>query len=345
MIKDCFILGTRPEIIKMAPVIKQFKRDEILLVHTGQHVELAQQAYDAFEIVPDIVLSLSKDWDLTMKMSNLTLQISSTLERYKDLQTVWVHGDTLSAFVGAICAFHLEIDIAHVEAGLRTYDLKNPFPEEAYRQMIDRLAKYKFAPTKQSITNLISEYLTFDEPTGNTVVDALEMIKPKLKGAPIPGEYILVTMHRRESFGENMRQAFEAIKELSKHIKIVFPAHPNPKVRKMLDDVGIQYIEPVDYITFLEYLKYCKFVITDSGGTQEEAPSFNKKTVVLRTATERTEAVDAGISIIISKFDKNHILDIIRRFVNVNIPFPQNPFGDGHAAERIKKMYDREKDK
>jgi UDP-N-acetylglucosamine 2-epimerase (non-hydrolysing) len=285
-------------------------------------------------------------------MSNMIMQISSTLERYKDLETVWVHGDTLSAFVGAICAFHAEINIAHVEAGLRTHDLTNPFPEEAYRQMIDRIAKYKFAPTPASIDNLYKENLVdtawYDSSrcgTGNTVVDALEMIKPKLKGSNMTEQYVLVTMHRRESFGEKMRTALEAIKEISTEIKVVFPAHPNPLVRNMLKEVGIEYIEPVDYVTFLELLNDCEYVITDSGGTQEEAPSFGKRTIVLRTATERTEAVDAGISVIISKFDKDEILKIVTEFIHKPVKFDKNPFGDGHAAEYIKKMYDKEKSK
>lgn len=345
MKKEVFIVGTRPEIIKVAPILLKLDRSEYVLIHTGQHCELAQEAFNVFNIVPDINFNLMSP---NQSLAELTAKcyacfVSYFKEHSHEIARVWVHGDTASALVGAQVAKLYGLRVVHIEAGLRSWNMQNPWPEEMFRMQIDSIADVLLAPTTLAKTNL--RYLCFEnyseldkviDETGNTVVDALEIVKTKLpEKNPFSEKFVLVTIHRRESFGPKMINIFKALKILSTDIKIVFPAHPNPNVRKALDEVGLEYVEPMSYIDFLTHMKFCEYIITDSGGLQEEAPSFQKKTIVLRTTTERVEALEAGISILISNFDINTIISTVKEFAANNVEIRSNPFGSGHAADYI----------
>lgn len=341
MKKEVFIVGTRPEIIKMAPILKKMKKDDYLLIHTGQHSTLANEAFETFEIIPDHDLKLMSNNQslvgfIRKGFNALSLQIES-IRNAHEITHIWVQGDTATAYLGSLIAELNSIPVVHVEAGLRTFDKKAPFPEEMFRTAIDSTADILFTPTeetKQHLKNVTGQVYV----TGNTIVDALEMMKPLLmKESPFNEPYVLATIHRRESFGDKLIEIFTALKELSSSIKIVIPAHPNPNVREALKKVGLDYIEPLSYIQFLSYLKFCEYVITDSGGVQEEAPSFQKKTIVLREKTERTEAITAGMSVLIPELKKEKILMTIKGFINdkKKIDFSKNPFGDGTSANKM----------
>jgi len=332
--KECFILGTRPTIIKFAPIIKKM---DAFVIHTGQHKELADEMYKIFDIVPDIDLELMTE---NQSLPELTSRCITALDKvFKENQfdRIWVHGDTASCMAGALVAYMNRIPLVHNEAGLRSYDKNNPFPEEMFRTIIDSLSDIMFAPTIRAVENLKKEnvkgkvYLV-----GNTIVDALTMIKPRLpKERPIKEKYILATVHRRESFGTDILNIFEALKEISKTTRLILPAHPNPNVQEAIKKVGLDVVKPMNYIDFLWHLRDCEYVISDSGGIQEESPSFGKKIVVLRKTTERQEIIESGYGILIEKMEKKYILDKIEEFSKKNIIIDRNPFGDGKASERI----------
>ena len=335
--KDIFIMGTRPEIIKMASIILKIDQSERIILHTGQHKELAEEAFKTFGISPDIKLDLmTENQDVMLFVSKCLESISNLQLTADDISRIWVQGDTATAFAGALTGKFLKIPVVHVEAGLRTHDMLNPWPEEMFRTEIDNISDILLAPTetsKRNLKNIPSEKIFV---TGNTIVDALESIKEKLPtDSPYEESYVLATIHRRESFGDRMIEIFEALKELSKKIKVVIPAHPNPNVRKALKQVGLDYIKPLSYHDFLHHLKFCEYVITDSGGVQEEAPSFQKRTVVLREKTERVEAITAELSVLVNQLTKENILQTIKDFTSRPVGFTSNPFGDGHASDRI----------
>lgn len=345
MKKEIFIVGTRPDIIKVAPILLKLDKSEYTLVHTGQHRELAIEAFAAFGLIPDISFDLmEKDQTLAEFTARCYEKLTQFFKYSADIVNhVWVHGDTSTALVGAQVAKLFGFRVIHIEAGLRSFDMTNPWPEEMFRVQIDTIADVLLTPTLRAKHDLIYTQFEFYpanqkliEMTGNTIVDALEIIKPQLPDkSPYDVPFVLATIHRRESFGQKMIEIFKALKELSKTIKVVIPAHMNPNVRKALDEVGLEYIEPLSYKEFLTHLKFCEYVITDSGGVQEEAPSFHKKSIVFRSVTERPEAVEAGLSILIDNFDVVSIISAIKKFTDVNVEFTVTPFGEGQAAERI----------
>lgn len=330
--QNCFVLGTRPTVIKMMPLIKKM---DSFVIHTGQHSNLADDMFKMFDIKPDINLKLmTENQTLEEFLSKSIVELDKIIKK-NNFKRIWIHGDTTSALAGAIVATTNKIQLVHNEAGLRTYDKNNPFPEEAFRTMIDSISDIMFAPTKRAVKNV--EHLQGRNfLVGNTVVDALEMIKPKLSNIrPIKEKYILATVHRRESFGNDMLEIFSALKELSKETKIILPAHPNPNVQKIIKKVGLEVVKPMNYLDFLWHLKYCEYVISDSGGIQEESPSFKKKIIILRKTTERQEVIEAGYGILIKTMKKEYILKEIKKFIKKDIKFGKNPFGDGKATEKI----------
>lgn len=335
--KECVIVGNRPDIIKMAPLILKMKP---FLVHTGQHEELANNVFDIFNISPDVNLKLMQHNQTLSDFINTGLMQLDVIIKHVKPKRIWVLGDTSTAYIGAIVASLNQIELVHVEAGLRTFDKKNPFPEEIFRLQIDSIADILFAPMPLDVENLKKEnvqgkiYLV-----GNTVVDALEMIKPQLPVVrPIKEKYVLATVHRRESFGKDMFEIFSALKELSKKIKVILPAHSNPNVQEMIKKVGLKIVKPMNYVDFLWHLRDCEYVISDSGGVLEEVSSFGKKIVVLRKTTERQEIIENGYGILIKKMEKNYILSKIKDFSKKNIIINKNPFGDGKSSEKIIKI-------
>jgi UDP-N-acetylglucosamine 2-epimerase (non-hydrolysing) len=369
MRKILIVFGTRPEAIKMAPVVKEFikHRDvfETRVCVTAQHREMLDQVLDLFEIKPDYDLDIMKSGqDLFDITSNVLSGIKSVIEDFNPDMLI-VHGDTTTTFTASLAAFYKKIKIAHVEAGLRTYNLDSPWPEEANRQLTGRLADYHFAPTESAAENLINEGRSRDCVfiTGNTVIDALYRVLEKNRkeskeedlvdlisnyGYKISErDIILVTGHRRENFGQGFLNICNAIKEISAkrpNIDIVYPVHLNPNVRKVVYDIlsdseNIYLIEPLDYRPFTYLMSRSKFVLTDSGGIQEEAPSLGKPVLVMRDTTERPEAVKAGTVKLVGT-DKDKIIEFAIKLLEDNAFYEKmskahNPYGDGKAVERI----------
>lgn len=359
----CF--GTRPEAIKMAAVIRELKKRKhpYKVCVTGQHREMLHQVLDFFEIVPD--------YDLDLMQSNQSLnELSAYIIKEIDLvfekeqpDIVLVQGDTTSAAMVSLAAFHRRIKVGHIEAGLRTYNKAAPFPEEINRQLIGRIVDWHFAPTAKAYSNLLSEKIPKEQIciTGNTVVDALEWAIEKIESEPLSEEIlkikallnpnkklILVTGHRRENFGKGLINICEALLELSgkEDVEIIYPVHLNPNVtgpvKKLLgQQKNIHLIEPVSYPSMLWLMQSCSLIISDSGGLQEEAPTFKKPVLVTREVSERMEGVEAGFSFLVGT-NKNKILDkAIRILDNLpNFSGIDNPYGDGKAAIRIVETLD-----
>ncbi|MCK4993539.1 MAG: UDP-N-acetylglucosamine 2-epimerase (non-hydrolyzing) [Candidatus Omnitrophica bacterium] len=355
------ILGTRPEVIKLAPVIHQLKlhKKQIVskVVLTGQHRKMADQFLKLFGIKPD--------YDLNIMMKNQTLVDVSTrcLIRFSKVlvkekpDLILVQGDTTSAFIASLAAFYLKIPTGHVEAGLRTFDKYRPFPEEINRQLISVVADFHFAPTKRAKSNLLREHINPKKIylTGNTVVDSLYSIAGKkytlrneiLKKIDLDNKkVILVTAHRRESFGGPFKAICKAIKEISefKDVEIIYPVHLNPNVQKPVNNLlqgrkNIHLLDPLDYETFVFLLRKCYFVLSDSGGVQEESPAFNKPILVMREVTERQEGVEAGVARLIG-MDSSRIVKEARKLLNSNAQYAKmsksaSPYGDGTASKQI----------
>jgi UDP-N-acetylglucosamine 2-epimerase (non-hydrolysing) len=364
-------LGTRPEGIKLAPIIKVLARNQELfrltVCSTGQHKEMLDQVLNFFEIKPDILLDIMTDNQSLGSLSAGILQkIEKVLERVST-DILIVQGDTTTAFLTALSAYYKKIKICHIEAGLRTYNKLNPFPEEINRQFISRIADFNFAPTERSKDNLIKEGINPDTifMTGNTIVDALEWGIEKIKrryveiekkdifkriSGSVGEKIILVTMHRRESFGEEIINVCTALKEVAeenKSVKIVYPVHLNPNVKKPVFDLlsGINNIilmEPLSYEDFLWLMHRAYLIITDSGGVQEEAPTLKKPVLVIRNFTERPESVEKGISKLIGT-ETEAIIRELSLLLNDNDEYKKmiavsNPYGDGRASERIISM-------
>lgn len=350
-----FVVGTRPEVIKVAPVYKRFKEtfDDVFLLATAQHREMMDMMLEVFDIEPDIDMDLMEEGQTLNSFSSKVLsRIDKVLDKMKP-DVVFVQGDTTTAFMVALASFHKGIAVAHIEAGLRSHDLKDPFPEEMNRKLIDNLSEYLFAPTKTSFENLVREGISKSRIhlVGNTVVDALEIIRGKYDLSEVREgvlgnnfEYVLVTLHRRESWGEPMKRILKAIKRFMEEtkIRIVFPVHRNPKVRRVVHDIlgetQAVLLEPVDYVTFLSLIEGSKFILTDSGGVQEEAPSFGKFVVVARDRTERPELIDNGLGILAGKEEEGvyrGMIDALDRKIARSV----NPFGDGRASERIRDLF------
>jgi len=365
-IKILVCLGTRPEGIKLAPVIELLKRKretfEFRICSTGQHKEMLEQVFNFFGIKPDYDLGLMTE---NQSLGNISSRILDNMSKVLDdsePDVILIQGDTTTAFLTALAGFYRRIKVGHVEAGLRTYDKYNPFPEEVNRQLISRVTDFHFAPTKSALENLLKENIDSRNivVTGNTIVDAILWSIKKISGnknviekkEPFRNldkgkKIILVTMHRRESFGKDIENVCSALKAISArydNVRIVYPVHLNPNVRKpvfeMLGKTGnIKLIDPLDYESFLWLMKKSYFIITDSGGVQEEAPTLKKPVLVIRKKTERMESVDYGISKLVGTDTKN-ILDNVSGILDNEENYRKmisemNPYGDGHASEKI----------
>lgn len=366
MKKISFIFGTRPEAIKLAPVILALKADPQFDCHvcvTAQHREMLDQVLQVFEIVPDVDLNLMQH---NQTLAGLTARAIESLDRYfsnKQPDMVMVQGDTTTVFCAALSAFYHHIPIAHVEAGLRTFNLDSPWPEEANRVLTSHLADLHFAPTATSRANLLKEGVPDDKifVTGNTVIDALFIALDKIKHAPppIPGlsqhllrqdskeQLILITGHRRENFGEGFKNICQAISQLAARfpqIAFVYPVHLNPNVQKPVNGFlaghsNIHLISPLDYLPFVALMNRATLILTDSGGVQEEAPSLGKPVLVMRDTTERPEAVEMGTVKLVGT-NTQAIIDNITTLLNDKNAYETmanavNPYGDGNAASRI----------
>ncbi|MEM6642328.1 MAG: UDP-N-acetylglucosamine 2-epimerase (non-hydrolyzing) [Bacteroidota bacterium] len=362
--KVLFVFGTRPEAIKMAPVIKVFKSEndfETRVCVTGQHREMLDQVLSFFEINPDYDLELMRqDQTLYTLTSSIVEKLELVLEEFKP-KYVFVHGDTTTTCISALTSFYAGCKVCHVEAGLRTYNKFSPFPEEMNRQLTGRLADFHFAPTIASRNNLLKEG-TLDSTikvTGNTVIDALfdgvekvksstpSAIKKYLSRFDQEKHWILVTGHRRENFGDGFLEICHALKEIAQsrsNVEIIYPVHLNPNVQKpvfkILDNVAnVHLISPLEYPSFIWLMNKSHFIITDSGGVQEEAPSLGKPVLVMRNTTERPEAVEAGTVKLVGT-DKNLIISASLSLIDDFSAYQRmskshNPYGDGKAANRI----------
>jgi UDP-N-acetylglucosamine 2-epimerase (non-hydrolysing) len=356
------VLGTRPEAIKLALVIQELRRRssefETAVVHTGQHRTMLDNALKLFKIKPDFDLDVMRP---NQTLSSLTGRVIDTVENACNRflpNIVLVQGDTTTAFASALAAYYCKIAVGHIEAGLRSHDLYNPFPEEGNRRLVSALADIHFAPTALSRDALLAEGIPAEKivVTGNTVVDALRGLSAlphSWENTPLAGipedksRLVLVTSHRRESFGPDQQNMCTALKDLvDRHpdIRVIYPVHLNPNVqetvKRLLGGVDrIHLTEPLDYITFVSLLRRCFMVLTDSGGVQEEAPTFSKPVLVLRKVTERPEASQFGMSRIIGMSRDRIVNEAERLLIDTNayhdMSAGQNPYGDGKASERI----------
>lgn len=353
------LIGTRPEAIKLAPVVRELAGDpdlEPVVVSTGQHRQLLDQALGVFGIMPDLDLNLMQPDQTPLQLASRALVgIGSALAKIRP-GMVLVQGDTTTALAGALAAGYLGVPVGHVEAGLRSYDRRHPFPEEMNRCLITQLASLHFAPTERNRENLLAEGTAADSilVTGNTVIDALLHVAGTLSAAgrraPVPDldgrRLILVTLHRRESFGAPLEGICYAISRLAaedESIVVLFPVHPNPHVREVVgrwlaDRERVHLVEPLEYADFVAAMKSSYLILTDSGGVQEEAPSLDKPVLVVREATERPEVISAGAALLVGR-EPRAILQETRRLLDDDRAYRRmaaafNPHGDGQAAKR-----------
>lgn len=351
------VFGTRPEAIKMCPLVNELKTREsieTIVCVTGQHRQMLDQVLEVFKVVPNYDLSIMKDkqtlFDVTV---NILERIKTVLEDVKP-DVVLVHGDTSTTFVTALACFYLQIPVGHVEAGLRTYNIYSPYPEEFNRQAVGIISQYNFAPTEMSKENLIKEGKKIETiyVTGNTAIDALKTTvresysHPELEWAK-GSRLILITAHRRENLGEPMKNMFKAIRRvMDEHpdVKAIYPIHMNPAVRESAnailgDDERIHIIEPLDVLDFHNFLAKSHLILTDSGGIQEEAPSLGKPVLVMRDTTERPEGIMAGTLKLVGTEEDVIYQNFTELLDNENaystMAHATNPYGDGHACERI----------
>ena len=351
------IFGTRPEAIKMCPLVNELKKREsirTIVCVTAQHRQMLDQVLDTFDVIPDYDLNIMKDkqtlFDITTNVLN---GIKEVLEEVKP-DVVLVHGDTSTSFAAALAAFYLQIPVGHVEAGLRTYNIYSPYPEEFNRQAVDSISKYMFAPTNISRDNLIKEGKNPDDiyVTGNTVIDAMQhTVKEDYHHPELDwvgkDKLIFITAHRRENLGEPMHHMFRAIRRvLEEHpdCKAVYPIHMNPIVRKAADEeLGdcdrIHIIEPLDVIDCHNFESRSYLCLTDSGGIQEECPSYGVPVLVMRDTTERPEGIQAGTLKLVGTNEEtiysNFKLLLESKEEYDKMSYASNPYGDGHACERI----------
>lgn len=351
------VFGTRPEAIKVCPLINELKQRQkvnIVVCVTGQHRQMLNQVLKVFSVIPDYDLSIMKEkqtlFDITISILE---RIKIVLEKEKP-DIVLVHGDTSTTFVTALACFYLQIPVGHIEAGLRTYDIYSPYPEEFNRQTVGIISQFNFAPTELSKQNLLREgkkektiYVT-----GNTAIDALkttvckEYTHPELEWAA-GSRLILITAHRRENLGDPMRNMFRAIKRVINEqpdVKAIYPIHMNPKVREMANAIlgnnqRIHIIEPLDVVDFHNFQARSHLILTDSGGIQEEAPSLGKPVLVMRDTTERPEGIAAGTLKLVGTKEETIYQEFNRLLTDQTaynaMSHASNPYGDGHACERI----------
>jgi len=370
--KLLFVFGTRPEAIKMAPVItacKAVEEFEVIICTTGQHKEMLEQVMQFFNLQADFKLDVMKESQTLFHLtSSILTQLQNIIIQAKP-DVVLVQGDTTTAFAGALAAYYAQVPVAHIEAGLRSFNNYSPFPEEVNRKLIGNIAKYHFCPTEKAYNNLINEGITSKVfITGNTVIDALlhgvekvrndaaiisyfdNIIKPGKKN-------ILVTGHRRESFGkpfENICNALLEIAEKRDDVQIIYPVHLNPNVQKIVheklgNNQSIQLIQPLDYAKLIYLMDKSYLVLTDSGGIQEEAPSLGKPVVVLREVTEREEGIEAGTAVLAGTETQNivqHTMSILGNDVLYNnMAQARNPYGIGDSAAQIAEILLKELNK
>ena len=365
MIKNLIVFGTRPEAIKMAPLVHEFAKNtqsfETRVCVTAQHREMLDQVLNFFEITPDYDLNLMRpNQNLYSLTADIITEMKPILEEFKP-DYVYVHGDTTTSTAVALSAFYAGAKICHVEAGLRTFDKNSPFPEEMNRQLTGRMADYHFAPTETSKQNLLQENIPAESilVTGNTVIDALLQSKDRVEAiedkeisalksiVKTDKRVVLVTGHRRENHGEgfiNICEALKTIAEQNPDVQIIYPVHLNPNVKGPVYEIlsgieNIQLIAPLAYPAFVWLMKHAYLIITDSGGVQEEAPSLGKPVLVMRDTTERPEAVEAGTVILVGT-NKNEIVTQCSNLLNNPQAYAQmsalhNPYGDGEACRRI----------
>lgn len=357
MKKVMLVFGTRPEAIKMCPLVKELKKRKSLqtvVCVTGQHRQMLEQVLDAFGVIPEYDLSIMKDrqtlFDVT---ANILDRIRTVLDKEKP-DVVLVHGDTSTTFATALACFYLQIPVGHVEAGLRTYDIYSPYPEEFNRQAVSIISRFHFAPTELSKANLLREgkkeasiYIT-----GNTAIDALKTTVRKNYAHPdlewaAGSRLIMITAHRRENLGEPMKHMFRAIRRvMDEHddVKAIYPIHMNPLVRKIASEIlgnddRIRIIEPLDVLDFHNFLSRSYMILTDSGGIQEEAPSLGKPVLVMRNTTERPEEIEAGTLKLVGT-DEKAIYENFKLLLEDTKAYDEmskasNPYGDGFACKRI----------
>ncbi|EDZ62383.1 UDP-N-acetylglucosamine 2-epimerase (wecB, nrfC, rffE) [Sulfurimonas gotlandica GD1] len=369
--KILIVFGTRPEAIKMSPLVKEFQKNndffETKVCVTAQHREMLDQVLDIFKIKPDFDLNIMKQ---NQDLFNITTKILNGMKEILEIYNpdlVLVHGDTTTTFATSLACFYKQIDVGHVEAGLRTYNIYSPYPEEANRQLTTRLAKYHFAPTSLSEKNLFDEGVDNSLITvvGNTVIDALIQVVSEIrsderlakslskliyeKGYKIDStrKFILVTGHRRENFGDGFLNICNAIKDIAEKnpdIDIVYPVHLNPNVQSPVNDIltnidNIYLIEPLEYQSFVYLMDKSYLILTDSGGIQEEAPSLGKPVVVMRDITERQEAVDLGVVKLVGT-NKELIVNTVSTLLSDKKEYEKmsklsNPYGNGTACKKI----------
>lgn len=357
MKKVMLVFGTRPEAIKMCPLVKELKKRKSLqtvVCVTGQHRQMLEQVLDAFGVIPEYDLSIMKDrqtlFDVT---ANILDRIRTVLDKEKP-DVVLVHGDTSTTFATALACFYLQIPVGHVEAGLRTYDIYSPYPEEFNRQAVSIISRFHFAPTELSKANLLREgkkeasiYIT-----GNTAIDALKTtVRKNYAHADLEwaagSRLIMITAHRRENLGEPMKHMFRAIRRvMDEHddVKAIYPIHMNPLVRKIASEIlgnddRIRIIEPLDVLDFHNFLSRSYMILTDSGGIQEEAPSLGKPVLVMRNTTERPEGIEAGTLKLVGT-DEKAIYENFKLLLEDTKAYDEmskasNPYGDGFACKRI----------
>jgi UDP-N-acetylglucosamine 2-epimerase (non-hydrolysing) len=354
--KILVVFGTRPEVVKVAPVIQRLQENDRfapILCTTGQHRAILDQMLRVFNITPDIDLRLMEENQTLAGLTAKAVQaVTEVLHRHRP-DLCLVQGDTTTAMVAGLACFYSKIAVGHIEAGLRSHERFNPFPEEINRRMLSVLSSFHFAPTEGSVQNLLAEGIPGEQVflTGNTVIDALLMAASR--DLPFPSglhlkheRFILVTAHRRENWGQPIRDICTALRRIAQRntIDIVYPVHPNPNIKEPVYEAlaGIETVHlvpPLEYLDFVSLMKASTLLLTDSGGVQEEGPSLGKPVLVMRETTERPEAVAAGCARLVGTSPDNVVAEVERLLGNKEaydrMATIANPFGDGHAAERI----------
>lgn len=357
MKKIMIAFGTRPEAIKMCPLVQELKKRnsiKTVICVTGQHKEMLHQVLKIFRVVPDYDLDVMHDRQTLFDITTNILNLAKEVLQIEKPDIVLVHGDTTTTFVMTLACYYMQIEVGHVEAGLRTYDIYNPFPEEFNRQAVGILSKYNFAPTEMTKRNLIREGKEEKSifVTGNTAIDALrttirsDYIHPELEWAS-DSRLILITAHRRENLGKPMESMFRAIKRVLEEytdVKAIYPIHMNPVVRETAKaifkgDNRLHIIEPLDVVDFHNFMKRCYMILTDSGGIQEEAPGLGKPVLVMRNTTERPEGIEAGTLKLVGT-DERSIYHNFKLLLEDEHEYNKmsnacNPYGDGYASVRI----------
>lgn len=356
-IKIMSVFGTRPEAIKMAPLVNELEKSdqiESIVAVTAQHREMLDQVLETFNIKPDYDLNIMKAGQTLADITTRALIGLDEVIKEAKPDIILVHGDTTTTFAGALAAFYNQVAIGHVEAGLRTYDKYSPWPEEMNRQMVDCMTDLYFAPTNLSKENLLRQNIKEEKIfiTGNTAIDAMKTtVTSNYQNEVLDwvgdSRMILLTAHRRENLGEPMRRIFSAIKRIIKEfpdVKVVYPIHKNPKVREIANEIlkdneRVRLIEPLEVFDFHNFQNKSFFIMSDSGGVQEEAPSLGKPVLVLRDTTERPEGIDAGTLKLVGTDEETIYKEAYRLLTDKEayekMSKASNPYGDGHASERI----------